>query len=616
MKVSTKAGYVALLAGCFCVALAAGWTRLGAQFDADVYDFLFGIHPPRVTATSSVVVGIDEESLADGGIGALRRLLAKAMPLIAASDPKAVVVDVILADRGNEADDRALAEALATVPNLVLATGLRRSGGGWDDPRPEFARAAAAIAHVHSDPDPYDNVLRQIPLEKAFGRRRAWALALEAYRVSHGGGGVVEEPYAIEVAGVRIPARRDEARSMRVHYIRPENPAAPSVPEVPLAFFRRSAGPHASLAGKVVFIGITADSAAQDRHMTPYSFGHAMPGVQIHANAFETIARQDFLRPVSNLAVAAACLLLTSAAGILFWRYSGWRAYGPALGILGVVHLAPYLAFRNGWVFPYAPPFSTAWLSIAAAATAQYFFVRGRLGQSEAEKERYQRAVHFVAHEMRTPLTAIQGSSELMGRYKLPEQKREEMARMINAESKRLARLIQTFLDVERLSAGQMELKRAPFDLRDVVDVCLDRVKPLAERKKIGLGCEPFPAAIVEGDQELMEYAVYNLLTNAIKYSPAGTTVTLDGGVEGGTCRLSVRDQGIGMDEQEMKGLFQKFYRTKKAEASGEKGTGIGLSLVQQIVAHHGGRVDVASIPGTGSCFTIVVPASVPQPEW
>ncbi|MEZ5404332.1 MAG: CHASE2 domain-containing protein [Bryobacteraceae bacterium] len=609
-----KAGYVAMLAVCFAVAIAAGWTRLGAQFDADVYDFLFGLHPPRSEKLSSVVVGIDEESLADGGVGALRRLLAEALPAIVASNPKAIVVDVILADRGNPEEDRALAEAFAKAPNLVLATGLRRSGAGWDDPRPEFARSAAAIAHVHSDPDPYDNVLRQIPLEKAFERRRVWALALEAFRLASGAGPVVEDTKGIEVDGIRIPGRRDDARSMRIHYLRPDPPSAPSIPEVPLARVRKSPGGLEELRGKVVFIGITADSAAQDRHMTPYSFGHAMPGVQIHANAYETIARQDFLRPVSNLAVVAACAFLTLAAGWLFWRYSGWRAFGPAIALLGAVHLAPYLAFRAGWVFPYAPPFSTAWLSIVSAATAQYFLVRGRLGQTEAEKERYQRAIHFVAHEMRTPLTAIQGSSELMGRYKLPEEKRGEMARMINAESKRLARLIQTFLDVERLTAGQMALKREPFDLRDVVDVCLDRVRSLAERKKIAVAGEPLEAVIVEGDQELMEYAVYNLLTNAIKYSPTGTAVTISGGMKGAACHLAVRDQGIGMDEQEMKGLFRKFYRTKKAEQSGEKGTGIGLSLVQQIVSHHGGRVEVASTPGAGSCFTIVIPASVPQP--
>ena len=80
-------------------------------------------------------------------------------------------------------------------------------------------------------------------------------------------------------------------------------------------------------------------------------------------------------------------------------------------------------------------------------------------------------------------------------------------------------------------------------------------------------------------------------------------------GLEGGRLRLSVQDQGIGMDEKELKNIGKKFYRTKKAEASGEVGTGIGLSIVEQIVTSHGGRIEVESQPGKGSCFTIILPA-------
>jgi Signal transduction histidine kinase len=105
-----------------------------------------------------------------------------------------------------------------------------------------------------------------------------------------------------------------------------------------------------------------------------------------------------------------------------------------------------------------------------------------------------------------------------------------------------------------------------------------------------------------------MEYAFYNLLTNAIKYSPANTVVTVRTVRDGHSLRLSVNDQGIGMDARELKNIFKKFYRTKKAEASGEVGTGIGLSIVDQIVSHHGGRMEVASTPGVGSSFTIVLP--------
>jgi len=216
--------------------------------------------------------------------------------------------------------------------------------------------------------------------------------------------------------------------------------------------------------------------------------------------------------------------------------------------------------------------------------------------------------MQFVTHEMRTPLTAIQGSSELMGRYNLTDDKRKQIADMINQESKRLARMIQTFLDVERLSDGQLDLKREPIPARDLVGVTVQRARPLAERKEITIRTEQLDGAIA-GDRELLEYVVYNLLTNAIKYSDASTTITIACREDSGRLRLSVQDQGIGMDAKELRQIFRKFYRTKRAEASGESGTGIGLSIVEQIVHHHSGKMEVTSQPGRGSCFTVVLPA-------
>src|SRR5207302_8321428 len=115
--------------------------------------------------------------------------------------------------------------------------------------------------------------------------------------------------------------------------------------------------------------------------------------------------------------------------------------------------------------------------------------------------------------------------------------------------------------------------------------------------------------ATLEGDRELMEYALYNLLTNAVKYSPPNTEVRVHYELRATELRLAVQDQGIGMDAKEVKKVFQKFYRTKRAEESGEVGTGIGLSIVEQIVTQHGGTIEVTSRPGEGSCFTLVLPA-------
>ena len=106
---------------------------------------------------------------------------------------------------------------------------------------------------------------------------------------------------------------------------------------------------------------------------------------------------------------------------------------------------------------------------------------------------------------MRTPLQSSQGSSELMGRYKLPEEKRAELVKTINSESKSLARMIQPFLDVERLSEGQMALKREPFPLPPTVAPCIERVQVLAARKPIPIQCQHLPHAPLRGARQRKE---------------------------------------------------------------------------------------------------------------
>ncbi|MEP6961794.1 MAG: HAMP domain-containing sensor histidine kinase, partial [Acidobacteriota bacterium] len=147
------------------------------------------------------------------------------------------------------------------------------------------------------------------------------------------------------------------------------------------------------------------------------------------------------------------------------------------------------------------------------------------------------------------------------------------------------------------------------FAAAEIVDACMARAGVLAERKNIELTLEAPVDGTLVGDRELMEYAFYNLLTNAVKYSPPDTHIRVRGELRRGELRLAVADEGIGMDAKELKKIFQKFYRTKRAEATGEVGTGIGLSIVEQIVTHHGGRMDVTSTPGKGSCFTMILTA-------
>jgi signal transduction histidine kinase len=364
--------------------------------------------------------------------------------------------------------------------------------------------------------------------------------------------------------------------------------------------------------GKVVFIGVTANSEIHDRLFTPFGL---TPGTEINAAAFETMAHGLFFTDISPLWENLIALGILLAIGLAFRYLPGWFAYAAGGLILFVATVIPYVFFQHQVVFPFATSVSVAWLGTLTAASYYHLVVRRNLRVEQASRERYQQAMHFVTHEMRTPLSAIQGSSELISRYSLTEEKRQQIALLINSESKRLARMVEIFLNVERLSAGQMELKREAISVKEMMELCALRVAPLAERKHIQITLEPVPENLVmTGDRELMEYACYNLLTNAVKYSPQRTEVTASAWRDDSLVRIAVKDQGIGMDQKEVKQIFQKFYRTKKAEESGEAGTGIGLSIVQQIVEQHGGRIEVTSRPGAGSCFTVIVPARTVAP--
>lgn len=594
--------YIGVLAASLVVALGIGWRLFSDRIDNDAYDFFFKRNPPQSWTPESLVLAIDENTLRRmGGQRNYRTQLAEALERISAARPKVVAIDMILADASTEPEDARLERALRATPSLVIATEL--IDDKWEDPIPRFRPPDAVLAQVL----PYkpDGVSRLIPLEQRIPRDRRWALALEAYRVYRGAPPPLESPDDVEVAGIRIPApnKHGQDRPMLVRFL------ANGIPRIAIADLVSRPSLAAEVTGKAVFIGVTALSAARDRLVDPY--GRDIPGVEIHAQAFETIRHGQFLVRADFALVMPICVLLVIAAGLSFGLLSGWPAYIAAALVLVAAHSIPLIFFHRGVVFSYTAAMSTAGLSLAGAAAFLYFSTRRELRKSESDKVRYQQAIHFVTHEMRTPLTAIQGSSELMGRYNLTDEKRKQMALMINSESKRLARMIQTFLDVERLSEGEMDMKRTPFAARDVLESCVERVRPLADRKQIRVFLDQPGDSSILGDRELLEYAFYNLLTNAVKYSPPATEVHIESSRDGDQLRLAVRDQGIGMDARELKNIFKKFYRTKKAEASGEVGTGIGLSIVEQIVVNHGGRMEVASAPGKGSVFTVILPVGV-----
>jgi signal transduction histidine kinase/CHASE2 domain-containing sensor protein len=223
--------------------------------------------------------------------------------------------------------------------------------------------------------------------------------------------------------------------------------------------------------------------------------------------------------------------------------------------------------------------------------------------------------VALVSHEMRTPLTAIQGMTELLAAYEIEPVRRREMTLAINDEVKRLARMIGDYLDITKLEMSKAPLRLAPLRLEALVERSLLLFEPLAEEKSIRL-FRHFGNALspVLGDADLLARVFSNLISNALKYSPCGTEVEVSMRASEGGIAVKIEDRGYGIPEQDRERIFEKFYRVPRLEDVDVPGTGLGLTFVREIVELHGGTVQVQSKPGVGSVFTVFLPCGSPAP--
>ena len=224
--------------------------------------------------------------------------------------------------------------------------------------------------------------------------------------------------------------------------------------------------------------------------------------------------------------------------------------------------------------------------------------------------------ISLVSHEMRTPLTAIQGMTELLANYDVPSDRRKEMTLAINDEVKRLTRMITEYLDITRLESGATAMRLSAVRAESLVERILIRLDPVASGRNIRLVRHfdgDLPAILA--DPDLLSRAVENLVSNAIKYSPDGTAVTVSARTEENFLAIEVADQGYGIPPADQERVFEKFYRVPRVQDAGTPGTGLGLSLVREIAELHHGSVRVRSEVNQGSTFTLRIPTGAPNPK-
>jgi len=215
----------------------------------------------------------------------------------------------------------------------------------------------------------------------------------------------------------------------------------------------------------------------------------------------------------------------------------------------------------------------------------------------------------LVSHEMRTPLTAIQGMSELLAQFDLDPIRSREMSIAIHDEAKRLTHMISQYLDITRLESGATVLRRSALRIAPLVERTLLMLDPLAAERGIQLTRRlDSAAAPVLADADLLSRAIGNLVSNAVKYSPPGTEVVISARNAAEGVAIEVADHGYGIPEGSLNRVFEKFYRVPRVQDVDVPGTGLGLALVREVAELHGGSVAVRSSLGAGSVFTLWVP--------
>ena len=235
----------------------------------------------------------------------------------------------------------------------------------------------------------------------------------------------------------------------------------------------------------------------------------------------------------------------------------------------------------------------------------------------EREIERMKKDfISSVSHELRTPLTSIMAYTDtILSTPDLPEKSRREYLSIVEEESKRLANLIESILEISRIESGGIQIIRQDVNVIAVIMRVLSALKPLADKRLIRLELDlPAEPVILKADEGKIESVISNLVNNAIKFTPENGAINISVRLQHDQLFISVADTGLGIPKESLPRIFDRFYRVYR-QGPKVPGTGLGLAIVKEYVEMHGGRIEVESEEGRGSNFTVILPLTAVPAE-
>ena len=238
------------------------------------------------------------------------------------------------------------------------------------------------------------------------------------------------------------------------------------------------------------------------------------------------------------------------------------------------------------------------------------------LRELEAANRSKEEFLANLSHELRTPLNAILGYARILRTPGIDPGAQQRAAEVIERNGIMLSKLVSEVLDISRIAAGKTRLNRRKSDIVAVLDAALDVIRPAADAKGVELERDiPVDKAFVVVDPDRIQQVMWNLLTNAVKFTPRGGCITLRLRVNPGELVVSVIDTGVGIERSVLPYVFQRFRQGELGTSREQGGLGLGLALVRHFVELHGGRVTASSGgPGQGAAFVVMLPTPLNDP--
>jgi signal transduction histidine kinase len=213
-----------------------------------------------------------------------------------------------------------------------------------------------------------------------------------------------------------------------------------------------------------------------------------------------------------------------------------------------------------------------------------------------------------VSHELRTPMTSIRGFIEGILDGTIPPEKHRHYLTIVRDETNRLNRLVNDLLDLAKMESGEMKLSFAEFDINELIRKCVIKLETLLLERDLTIDADfEEEDLMVNGDRDAIERVVYNLLHNAIKFTPSGGKIYIVTSSTRDVAEVTIRDTGIGIEESELEMIWDRFYKSDESRGRDKTGTGLGLAIVRNIINEHGQSIRVSSKLGEGTAFTFTV---------